>query len=362
MNSEEAKVMTSRQVISQLGATAYRNGKVTMNASRITMSRPLNVPTGGRSIRTRRKYSREPTLTSVTPVRMTPNSVRVCWRREIGSDAMGESRSHECWLAGEGGLAQVASGVPQRGGLIITDNRQVHVQAGVGEVAAGRGLAVVVDGGGRQGELDPAVAGGGAIAGGPLRGGQRLDRVDQLPWCDRIGRAELQQVVGLAENLAGGRHAGQLAAECSGRQAARDVAGVIAEDGRAITVGEVRGDHDGAERTGSGGLAGLQVKQLGQPDVDVVVQVAMAAGPRGDRDHLGHAVRVVDLRHAERLAGGAGQARRQYLPADGDAPQPEVARAHAAAPGGRDEFGEVARVGRQDSCPAAAEGVQSLVR
>src|ERR1022692_563178 len=309
MNSEEAKVMTSRQVISQLGATAYRNGKVTMNASRITMSRPLNVPTGGRSIRTRRKYSREPTLTSVTPVRMTPNSVRVCWRREIGSDAIGGSRSHECWLAGECGLAQVASGVPQRGGPIVADNRQLHVQAGVGEVAAGRGLAVVADGGRRQGELDPAVAGGGTVAGGPRRGGQRLDRVDQLPRRDRLGRAELQQVVGLAEDLAGRGHAGQLAAGCLIRQAAGDVAGVVAEDGRAVTVREVRGDHHRAERTGGGWLAGLQVKQLGQPDVDVMVQVTVAAGPRGDRDHLGHAVRVVDLRHAERLAGGPGQAR-----------------------------------------------------
>ncbi len=46
---------TSRQVISQMGRFPYRNGNVVMNVSRITMSRPLNVPIGGRSIRARRK-------------------------------------------------------------------------------------------------------------------------------------------------------------------------------------------------------------------------------------------------------------------------------------------------------------------
>src|ERR1022692_1350520 len=263
MNSEEANVITSRQVISQLGSTAYRNGKVAMNASRTTMSRPLNVPTGGRSIRTRRKYSREPPLTTVTPVRMTPNSVRVCWRREIGSVVMGGSRSHESWLAGECGLAQITSGVAQRGGLIVADNRQLHVQAGLGEVPAGRGFAVAADRGGRQRELDPAVVGSGAVAGGPRRGRQRFDRVDQLPRRDGIGTAQRQQVVGLPEDLAGCGHPCQLAAERLGWQAAGDVPGVVAEDGRAVTVGKVRGDHGRAECAGGGRLAGLQVEQLG---------------------------------------------------------------------------------------------------
>ena len=137
-------------------------------------------------------------------------------------------------------------------------------------------------------------------------------------------------------------------------QASGDVAGVVAEHRHAVAVGEVRGDDQGAERAGGGRLAGLQVEQLGQARVHVVVQVGLAAGPARDRDDLGHAERVLDARHAEDLGGGPGQAGRQHLPADVDAPQREVVRGHAPAPGGGDQLGQVAGVGRQDRRPAVA--------
>jgi hypothetical protein len=136
-----------------------------------------------------------------------------------------------------------------------------------------------------------------------------------------------KQVVGLAEDLAGRGDPGQLASQGVVRQAADHVAGVEAEHRRAAAVGEVRGDRERGERPGRGGLAGAQVEPLGPADVHVVVQVALAAGPPGDRDHLGHAVGVLDQRHAERLAGRLGQRRGQHLAAHRDSPQPEIARA-----------------------------------
>src|SRR5580658_4082043 len=360
MDSADAKVTISRQVISQYGRYPYRNGRAEMNASRITMSRPLNVPTGGRSSRTFRKYSRAPPVTSATPTRITPNSVKVYWKREIGSVVTGMSRSRECVLAGEGGLAQVAPGLAQRGGLVVADDGQVRVQARVGEVAPGGGLAVSGDGGGGQGEPDPAADQLDAVAGRPGRTGQRLDGLDQLPGRDDLVRAEPQQVIGLAQHLAGSRDAGQLAVEALLGQVAGHVAGVEPEDRHAVAVREVRGDHDGAQRTGPGRLAGPQVEQLGQAVIDVVVHVPLAARAAGDRDDLGHAVGVLDLGHAEGLAGRPGQAGGQHLAADGDAAQPEVTRAQAASPGEGDEFGEVARAGQQQRGAALAEAVQAL--
>src|SRR5260370_11514730 len=156
-----------------------------MNPSRIAMSRPLNVPTGGRSMRTRRKYSSAPALTANAPTRVTPSSMRFCCRREIGwvcgTREIGMpyepvmSCSNERLLAGERGFVQVASGVAQRGGLVVADDRQVHVQARVGEVTAGRGVAVGGGRGGGERGLDPAPLGGGAAAGGARGGGQGPD-------------------------------------------------------------------------------------------------------------------------------------------------------------------------------------------
>src|SRR5580658_3593127 len=110
MYSAEANVTISRQVMIQYGRYPYRNGRTEMNTSKITMSRPLNVPIGGRSMRTRRKYSSAPLITSVTPTTRTANSVVVCCKSEIGSVTVGMSRSREYGLAGKGDLAQVASG------------------------------------------------------------------------------------------------------------------------------------------------------------------------------------------------------------------------------------------------------------
>ena len=75
---------------------------------------------------------------------------------------------------------------------------------------------------------------------------------------------------------------------------------------------------------------GPQVEQLGQAGVGVMMQVPLAAGAAGDRDHLGHAVGVLDRAQAEGLAGRPGQAGGQYLTTDGEAAQPEVAGAQAA--------------------------------
>src|SRR5579862_2318294 len=151
-----------------------------MNKSKITMSRPLNVPIGGRSIRTRRKYSSAPLITSVTPTTRTPNSVIVCCRSEIGSVMVGMSRSHEYGLAGKGGLAQVAPGLAQGPRLVVVDDRQVHVRAAerLGQVAARRRLAEPCDRGGGQDEPELTVIGPGAVTRGPGLRGQRLDGVD----------------------------------------------------------------------------------------------------------------------------------------------------------------------------------------
>src|ERR1700678_1456386 len=61
--SDEVNVTTSRQVSRTLGRTLYRNGSVHTNTSKTTTSRPLNVPIGGRSIRTRRRYHSAQRLT-----------------------------------------------------------------------------------------------------------------------------------------------------------------------------------------------------------------------------------------------------------------------------------------------------------
>src|SRR5690349_20326261 len=142
-----------------------------MNPSRITMSRPLNVPTGGRSIRTRRKLNRAPAQTRTTPARMTPNSVAVSWNREIGWVLTGMSRSRGC----EGDLVQVAPGAAQRRGLLVRHDDQVHIgPEGSGQLPARLGLAEAADRRRGQRELDPAVECRGPVTGGPGRGGQRL--------------------------------------------------------------------------------------------------------------------------------------------------------------------------------------------
>src|SRR5215469_8161881 len=143
------------------------------------------------------------------PTSATPSSMTVSCSREMGMSCVtGMSCSYECLLGGEHGLVQVASGVAQGAGLIVADDDQVHVQAGFGEVTLGRDVAVSGDRGGGQGELDPATVSGGAVPGGPGRGGQCLDGLDKLPGRDHPGRAQGQQVVCFAEDLAGGRDTG----------------------------------------------------------------------------------------------------------------------------------------------------------
>src|SRR5580692_10973675 len=113
------------------------------------------------------------------PTRATPSSVKVSCSRGIGmSWVAGMSCSNECLLGDECGLVQVASCVAQRGGLVVAHDRYIYVQAGLGEVLAGRGHAVAVDRCGRQSEPGPAVPEFGTVAGGPWRGGERLDGVD----------------------------------------------------------------------------------------------------------------------------------------------------------------------------------------
>src|SRR6266571_1081484 len=321
MDSAEAKVSASRQVSTQPGIDAYRNGRATMNVSNMPMSRPLNVPIGGRSNRTRRKKTRASALTATMPTRVTPSCVRLSCRREIGMIwVTGMSGSNECLPIGERGLMQVAAGVAQYGCLVVAHDDQIHVQAGRGEMPAGRGLTVTVDRRNRQGEPGAAVPDIGAVPGGPRCRGQRLDGVDELPRGDHITRVKLQQVVGLAENLTHGGDTRELTGEWLVGQAAGDVAGVIPEDRHAVAVREVRSDHHGAERAWGGRLAGPQVEQLGEAGIQVMVQMGVAAGPPGDRDHFGHAEGVIDVGDAKRLAGRLGQAGREDLAARDDAP------------------------------------------
>src|ERR1019366_10401519 len=110
---------------------------------------------------------------------------------------------------------------------------QVNVQPGCREVAAGLALTVTGDRTGRQGEPYPAVAAGtvadgGAVPRGPGLGGQRLDRLDELAGRDDLAAGQAQQLVSLAEDLAGRRDAGQLAAQRPVGQAPGEVAGGVA--------------------------------------------------------------------------------------------------------------------------------------
>src|SRR5579871_29502 len=102
------------------------NGRMPMAISRITTSRPLNVPTAGRSIRTRRKYVRAPVQTRVTPVVITQSRVRLCSHRGIGKIVTGMSRSDECVRTNERGFVQVAAGEAKRGRLVVADDVQVN--------------------------------------------------------------------------------------------------------------------------------------------------------------------------------------------------------------------------------------------
>ena len=105
---------------------------------------------------------------------------------------------------------------------------------------------------------------------------------DELPGRDDLAAGHAQQMVGLAQDLAGRGDAG----------------------------------HECAERPGGSRLARVQVDQLGEPQVEVVVLVSLAAGTSGDRDDLGHAVGVIDELDAERPGGRPRQARGQHLTAN----------------------------------------------
>src|SRR5947209_405301 len=182
MDSAAANVSARKQVIAQPGSTAYRNGSTMITVSRIAMSRPLNVPIGGRSWRTRRKYHMPPRLTRITAASAMPHSIQLCSVTETAKAwAFGMSCSYECLRAGERGLVQVASGPAQRRGLVVGHDDQVRVQAGLGEVPPGRVLAIPVERAGRQGQPETAVPHLGKVACGPRRGGQRLDRLHELP-------------------------------------------------------------------------------------------------------------------------------------------------------------------------------------
>src|SRR5690242_18815156 len=209
MDSAAVNVSARKQVIAQAGSAAYKNGSRMISVSRIAMSRPLNVPIGGRSWRTRRKYHSPPRLTRTTAASATPHSVQLCSVTETAKAwAFGMSCSYECLRAGERGLVQVASGPAQRCGLVVGHERQVRVQAGLGEVPPGRGLAEPIERAGRQGQPEPAVPHLGAVARGPRHGGQRLDRLHELPRGDHLVLAQVQQVIGLAEELANGGRGG----------------------------------------------------------------------------------------------------------------------------------------------------------
>lgn len=150
-----------------------------------------------------------------------------------------------------GTLHAHAAEVCQRSRLVVADDVQVYVQAGRREMTPELGLAVTSDRASGQGEPDPAVAGTSAVSRGPGLGGQCLDRLDQLPGRDDLPAGQAQQMVGLAEDLAGGGDAGQLAAQRLLGQAPGDVAGVVAEYGHAIPVRVERGDHERAKRPGT---------------------------------------------------------------------------------------------------------------
>src|SRR5579862_2933752 len=168
MEIAAANVKLRKHSRAQPGSTAYRNGNATMSPSKMPMSRPLNVPTGGRSRRTRRKKARAPTATVSAPTRQTPNSSRLCCSSGIGREwAGGMSCSQECVRVGERRFVQVAPGAPERPGLIVADDGHVHVQAGRGQVVTGCGVAEAVDRGGGQRELWPSILNGDAVAGRP---------------------------------------------------------------------------------------------------------------------------------------------------------------------------------------------------
>src|ERR1700734_3351365 len=200
----------------------------------------------------------------MTLTKMTPNSVAVCWKSGIGSVVLGMSCSHERARRSECGLVQVTAGLAEQGGLVVADYRQVHVRPAQrrGNVVTGLSLAEAADRSGGQDELDPAVPGRGPVTGGPGIRRQRLDGLDQLPGGDDPGTAEMQQMIGLAEDMAGRPGAGQLAARCLLGQAAGDVASIVAEYRHAVAVGEERRDHQRAERAGRSRLASFQIEQL----------------------------------------------------------------------------------------------------
>src|SRR6202167_2144147 len=106
-----------------------------MKISRITTSRVLNVPTGGGSLRTRRKEGSAPAQTKVVPVRITQNKVRDCSHMGIGKIDADMSRSDECVLATECSFVHVAARAAERGRLVVADDLQVNVQPGGREVA-----------------------------------------------------------------------------------------------------------------------------------------------------------------------------------------------------------------------------------
>src|ERR1700683_1765220 len=68
-------------------------------------------------------------------------------------------------------LVQVASGVAEQRRLIVADDGQVRGQAGFGEVAYGRGLAVAGDRGFREGGPQPPVSYLGPVPSWPGLGG-----------------------------------------------------------------------------------------------------------------------------------------------------------------------------------------------
>src|ERR1700733_16025714 len=105
-----------------------------MNTTRMAMSRPLNVPIGGRSMRTRRKYASAPMLITITQTRVTQSSVSDPCRMEIGSEGAGMSRSNECGRRGERGFVQIAAADPERDRLGVVHDPQAYVQPGCQEV------------------------------------------------------------------------------------------------------------------------------------------------------------------------------------------------------------------------------------
>ena len=90
--------------------------------------------------------------------------------------------------------------------------------------------------------------------------------------------------------------------------------------------------------------------------------VRLAAGTPADRDDLGHAVGVIDVRDAERPGGRPRQARGQHLTTHHEAAQPEVVGAHAGAPGRRHKLGEIAGDGQQDRGAPLGQAVQRCLR